>query len=519
MTVAKKDDPSTESVEYGQMKDDRQMIADILEGGRKVRNQGTMYLPKYPGEGQTEYQWRNRSAPWRPEFADALRNLVARPFGRDIAIKGDSPPEQIVGPKPNTGEDRRGGFVDDVDGRGNSLSVFCKNVFERGIAMGMAAIFVDTPKDDRPNLADGSRPPPRTVAESNAANIRPYWIFWDAMQIIALEIAWNGGKAFIKHMRVKETVIERDNFAEKTIDQIRVLEPGVWTVYRKKDPDGQGNGGDWAVYESGDFIASDGAPRQDIPVALFFTGRVEGSMKVRPPLADLSDMQIELYRAGSRKDDILTNAGSPMLQGKGIEKEEGAPDIIVGPRTVLYAPMSQDGKPTEWGFLQPDAANITEIRNDLESIVEDIRRLGMQPAIDKSGNPTATSAAIDNAKTHSTLQSWAMVLNDTIEQAMVYTTDYYGIEDRVQTHVDTDFAVLSYNQPALVFLQNARDNKDISQGTYLETAKRFGVLAADLDVQQEIEKTAQEIESLDTKTIPLDPNGDPLQIARGSVLV
>jgi hypothetical protein len=56
----------------------------------------------------------------------------------------------------------------------------------------------------------------------------------------------------------------------------------------------------------------------EIPIALFFTGERTGNYRVKPPLLDMAWMQIELYRAMSRNDQILTLAGSPMLVAKGM---------------------------------------------------------------------------------------------------------------------------------------------------------------------------------------------------------
>ena len=505
--------PSTESKEFQDMKGDRQKIADILDGGDAVRGKRDRYLPTYPDEGNLEYEWRLKTTPWRPEFADALRNLVSRPFGRDVTLRGDNIPEAIAGPKPTKGADRRGGIVDDVDGRGNSLTIFARNTFERGIAMGMAAIFVDYPDMNTQDQQDANAPGrPLTVAEVAASGARPYWVFWDALQIIALYTSFQGGKIVIEHMRVLETVTERDGFKENTFQQIRVLEPGRWQIWRKVNvATGTPVSMTWSLFKSGVFRRGTNEAAS-VPVALFFTGKVEGAMKVKPPLAALADMQIELYRAGSRKEEILTYAGSPMLKAKGLDKDPNGGSVVIGPRTVLYAPPAGDTE-TDWDYLQPNAANIKEVRENVSEIVEDMRRLGMQPALDKSGNPTATGQSIDAAKAHSTLKAWSLGMNDTIEQAFVFTTEYLGLPDLIQTSISTDFAVMPYNKDALTALQAARTGKEISSGTYLDGLKRFEVLRADLDIDQEVEKVATEMEGLEAEPvspIPVNPiTGEP----------
>ena len=82
-----------------------------------------------------------------------------------------------------------------------------------------------------------------------------------------------------------------------------------------------------------------------VPLVIWFTGERKGDHEVKPPLADLADVQIELYRALSREDEILNFAGYPMLSGNGFAKP--AEPIIVGPRSVLYAPGGE-GITTSW---------------------------------------------------------------------------------------------------------------------------------------------------------------------------
>ena len=280
------------------------------------------------------------------------------------------------------------------------------------------------------------------------------------------------------HARIRECRTERDGYGEKFVDQIRVLEPGTSEVFEKDIK------GVWVSQGVTPMVR--GGSHRSVPLALCFLGKRLGTQEVRLPLQSVCDMQIELFQALSRYEEILTYAGSPMLSGNGISPpaaSEGA--IALGPKTILFAPRSGDGPAPYWDFVQPNPANITAIKASVEAIQSDMRRIGLQPLTEQPGNSTATGKAIDAAKAHSAVKSWALLLNDTIEQAMVFTAQYLGIDTTIQTEVSTDFSVLPYATEPLKALSVARATKDISRKTYWDMLKRFDVLPSDFDSQAE----------------------------------
>jgi len=439
-------------------------VSDILDGVEAIRARRSTYLPRYEIETQGDYDRRLSSAPWRPEFADILQTLASKPFGRDVTLKGNVP-DDIQGTVDPSTKMRSGGLVDDIDGRGNSLTVFASDAFSNAVAKGAHAILVDHP----PMPDNASR------ADEKTAGARPYWIQVPIDNIIALYTDVEGGREVITHARIRECRTERDGYGEKIVNQIRVLEPGTSEVFE------QDTKGIWVSQGVTPMVR--GGKHHSVPLALCFLGKRLGMQEVRLPLQSVSDMQIELFQALSRYEEILVYAGSPMLSGNGIappsEKERA---IALGPKTILFAPRIGDGPTPYWDFVQPNPANITAIKASVEAIQSDMRRIGLQPLTEQPGNPTATGKAIDAAKAHSAVKSWALLQNDAIEQAMVFTAQYLGIETTIQTEVSTDFSVLPYAAEPLKALLTARATKDISHETLIGSLKRFDVLPADFDM-------------------------------------
>ena len=471
-------DPSKTSSEYESMRTNWTLISDIMEGAHKVRGAKMKYLPKYERESLQEYYRRNLVAPWRPEFTDILASIASKPFGKDVQFKG-SPPDIIRGVlNPETNE-RDGGLFGDIDGRGNNLTTFAREAFTLALANGMHAILVDYPDIGMST----------TIAQEREIGARPYWINIPAPNILALYTDMVGGREIITHVRIKESIIVRDEWNERIVERVRIFEPGHWELWERDLLSIWARVGEGVLNRGG---------KTEVPLALFFPGTREGTQKVKPPLIDLANMQIELYQALSRQEEILTFAGSPMLAANGMSPPIDGSVIDVGPRTVLFAPtMGTDTRP-KWEFVQPDASNIAEIRNHVVSIQNDMRRIGMQPLTEQTGNPTATGQSISSARAHIAIKAWALMMNDVIEQAFVYTCEWLGLPTEIETEISTDFSVMPYSQHPLQSLAAARGTRDLSRYTYLDGLKRFDVLPADFDYEAEQKRIKDEIASGET---------------------
>lgn len=502
MAVEPNQNPATESEDHKAMAPEWLKIDDICAGVSAIKKKTTIYLPRFTRESQAAYEIRLQQAPWRPEFTDALRNLCSKPFTKMVRVNEDAP-EQIQGKQDPKTKRRAGGFVDDVDGRGNSLHVFSRETFVNGVKRGVAAIYVTFP----------DAAPARTVAEEKASGVRPYWVQIEAPNILALYTMLINGREVVAHIRFKECTIERDGFAEVEVHRIRIIEldeagrPTSQTWRRNKDSG-------YEIEKPPEALLG----VSEIPVALLFTGERSGQWRVKPPLSDLAEMQLELYRALSREDQILTFAGHPMLKGVGMRPPQSsqqtmadgsirdvpAPQLEVGPATVLFAPPAGDGIQPDWDFIQPAAANIEVVGKHITKLTEDFRRLALQPTTSNSGNLTATGAAIEGAKSHSAIEVWANALKATLDQALKYTAEWLKIDDTVTATVHTDFLVGLQGGEELRDLGDMQKRKVISAKTEREEKARRGVLGPAFDEDEEIKRLAEEDEGLEPE-VPIDP--------------
>ena len=461
------DDPSTVSLDYKDMADDWRTISDILTGLKAIREGRDRYLPRYPGELADEYERRLKMTPWRAEFDDALRTLASKPFERKIALLGEDVPQEIKD------------LYENIDARGNDLTAFCRDPFKLGIAKGYHGIFVDYPNIN----------PQLTVRQEREVGARPYWISLRAEDILSVRTEVINGVEEVMHLRFKEASTEKKGkFGEERVESIRSFDRAdngviTWETYRKTN-------NEWKLYQDGVMQGQD-----KIPISLWYSGDREGPQKTKLPMKGLADMQLELYRALSRKDEIETYAGSPMLEGKGITPPGPTDDqILVGPKRILLAPPAMAGGQTGWTFIQPDAANMREIRESVKDLIDDLRRLGLQPMTQRSGGITATATSIDGAKAHTTIEAWCVLFRDAIERAWEYTCKWIKSSYVVAVHVHTDFSVLPYEQVPMDNITKARERGDVSVETFWDTSRRFDVLPPDFDPDVEKERITAEKE-------------------------
>lgn len=468
-------DPSKPSGAHDRMSSGWRMIDDILAGPEAIRNAGQTYLPKYAGEAQAEYDRRRQCAPWSAEFEDILRGLTAKPFAKPVGLRDGASASVLA-------------FAEDVDTRGRGLTAFAREVFDAGVAKGVHGIFVDY----------SATTPAVTVAQQQARRERPYWVSVRAEDILALDTAFIDGREAVIHLRLRENSTVREDYEERTVERVREYNRApiytgdvvtgyaapTWQVWEARSAQ-QGQVKAWDVVQRGTMSLS------VIPLVLFWTGKREGSQFVRPPLLSVADKQIELYRALARQDETMTYAGSPMLAAKGMQPPKGSEPVEVGPKRILYAPEGGS-----WDYIQPDAENLRQIREHVTGVIDDIRRLGMQPLTQRSGAVTATASAIEGARAHSAVQSWALALRDALDAALALNSAWVKEQPTGGTVVHTDFLPAVADQVPLDALAKARTAGDISRVAHVEALKRFGVLSPDFDVAADEEQIAEEMAGL-----------------------
>jgi hypothetical protein len=463
-------DVTTPSTDHRDMAGWLRKIADVRGGEETIKAAGVEYLPKWKKEPNDVYERRKAGTPWWPGFEDALINIAGKPFATPLTVTSDDQSKNIL-------DQRISDVIADVNGSGDALHTFARDIFLNGIANGLAGILVDFPKKD-PNA--------KTLADEKRLGLRPYWAPVHARDILACYYEMIGGKQFVRHMRIRERRTQQDGYGEKTVEQIRVLEPGrfeLWQVVSDAAPEKIDEGETSLSY---------------VPFVPFYTGQRFGNFAAKPPLLELANKNIHIYQKLSRKEQTLTLAGFPMLKVRGLDPElvpqtedsygRKIPEIEVGPGVVLAFPRESEGSLGDADYISPQADVLTEIREDLEADIREFQRLAKQPMQPGSGNITATANALDASKSNSAIATWALGLKDCLDQALVFTADWMGLKPSASVNVPTDFTADIRPDTDAKDLLSARAMGFISQETFLSEWKRRNMLAPDLDVAGEMHR-------------------------------
>lgn len=472
-----------------------EQVGDIVKGKAAIQMKGETYLPKFANEQTEDYETRLKLVKFTNVYRDIVESLANKPFEKEVTLTGE-PPEAIKT------------FAEDVDGSGNDITVFAVDTFFNGINDAVDWIFVDFPAI----APDGVRP--RTRQEERELGIRPFWTHIRAENVLEATSAIINGKEEWVKIRI---------FEPGEPNRIRVMTrdaTGAQFELYVENTDNTSTEKTWILEKSG--TISIGV----IPMVMFNTGRRDGRRYFfYPPMRDAADLQIELYQQESGSKFIRNLSAYPMLAGQGVNPEmdgTGKPKPIgIGPMRTLYARINGQGQSGKWEFIQPDAAILTYLKEDVKETIQQLRELGRQPLTAQSGNLTVITTAVAANKAKSAVAQWAFNLKNALENALLLTVLWMGsntVKYDPVVEVYTEFDDFSDTGEDLTALHNMRKDGDLSQKTYWKEMKRRKVLSDDFDEDDEIEALLDEVpgeEDLDAEGNPLNPQQTPTDPNQG----
>lgn len=474
-----RDEPDTMSGDAKAMAPHWAMVTTILGGAEAMRAARRDYLPQFKDETNENYDVRCSSAKFTNVFGDIVENLAQRPFHKPIQIDESGTPPEILT------------LAEDIDARGNSMHVFAQSVFAHAIAKGVDWIVVDH------TTAQGLRPN-ASVAEERAAGMRPYWRRYAAENVLAVYSAMIGGKEEFIHLRLREDRTERDGWGERKVERVRVMfrpelegggyGPAAYEVWEKVETADDRE--EWRVVEGPAPITL-----SYIPAVPVLTGqRIGQTWRIRPPMRDAADLQVDLFQQESALKHAKTMTAFPVLTGNGVSPPmvDGKPArIALGPATVLFAPNNGDGQRGEWKFLEPAATSLQFLAADIKETINQLRELGRQPLTAQSGNLTVVTTAFAAQKGNAAIQSWALNLGDALERALTITAEWMGIKGyKAKVIIDTDFDLGFGDDESFVHVLALEAAGDISREAVIHEAKRRGILDVDYDPVEDLAKIA-----------------------------
>lgn len=449
-------------------------VGAIVEGYHAIKLAGKTYLPMFPDELQADYDFRLENSKLTNIYRDVLEGLASKPFEEEISLIGG---EEV----PDEMEE----FAEDVDGAGNNLTMFAATLFFNGINNALDWIFVDYP-----TLEPGKA---ISIADAKAQNIKPFWSHVLARNVLEARTKMVNSKETLTYIRIFEPKTD-----QKKADRVRVFERSDVGLVT------------WQLYERNPEVTSDKPEAMTpidggtlsinvIPLVPFATGRRDGrTFKFFPAMRDAADLQITLYRNESALEWIKTMAGYPMLAANGMKPQYEADGktpkkIAVGPARVMYGPPDGNGGHGEWKFIEPSANSMEFLQKNIDKTKQDLRELGRQPLTALSTQLTTVTTSIAAGKARSAVTAWALALKDALENAFKITAAFEKSNYEVEVNVYTGFDNVADDSKDLETLTKARENRDLSQETYLFELKRRKVLSPEFKYEDELKKLLTEV--------------------------
>lgn len=456
-------DPSKLSSEVQCMHKSWDLVDALMGGTDAMQAAGEVLLPKFPAEDKDSYQCRLASSTLLPAYRETIKNMNGRVFAEPIAM-GDDSPEQIKG------------YAENIDNQGSNLQVWAQRLFRSGLSHGVSYALVDYP----PTVGADGQPVIRTVADEIAAGVRPYVVLIKPRQVLGWKSEARNGVEVLTQFRYMESVTEPDpenEFLDRCIDQVRVLEPGSWRVFRKMK--GDDNKDAWI--ETGRGTTS----LTVIPIVAYYTERT-GFLSGRPPLLELAHLNKKHWQKQSALDNMEITALVPMLALIGVEDDSF--QMTVGSSVATKLPKEGDMK-----WVEVTGKPIELNQASLDKLEDQMRMAGGKLLKkEQTATKTATQAEEEAAHELSPLETMAEQLEDAIDQILQLFADWMKLPEGGHVQVNGNFSPDYAPETTLPLLKGMADAHYLSQETLFNEVKRRGVISGDLEWEEEKQRISDQ---------------------------
>ena len=397
-----------------------EIMKAVTEGTEYLRENSEAFLPLEPREDFDAYLARVNRAVFSPFTQRLIRAATGLVLRKPITLTGDPYWTEM--------------FKMDVDGCGSDLDEYARRILMCSLTYGQSHILVDYPA---PSGAV-------SLAEERQQNRRPYWIEVDPNNLYGWRLDRESNYGNLIQARIAEKAVLPDgDFGEKVYDQIRVIEPGRYRVFRKKEQieemydvsDNSVTGNfemgsadkDYKQVESGQFSLG------EIPLVTVYSGKTENLVS-KPPLLDIAYLNIAHFQRQADLIHSLHVASQPMLVMEGYDDQ--TKDLAI---SVNYAMATQPGnkvyyvEPASSAF-DAQSAEIKELQMQMATL--GISTLSQQKFVAES----ADARRLDRVDTNSMLAMVSMELEQKLQKCFNLSAEYVGIEPP-EVKISRDFDI------------------------------------------------------------------------------
>ena len=463
-TLGGTDSPFTRTRAVLDMMKGWEIMKAVTEGTEYLRENSEAFLPLEPREDYTAYMARVNRAVFSPFTQRLIRAATGLVLRKPITLTGDPYWTEM--------------FKMDVDGCGSDLDEYARRVLMCSLTYGQSHILVDYPA---PSGAV-------SLAEERQQNRRPYWIEVDPNNLYGWRLDRESNYGNLIQVRLAERAVLPDgDFGEKVFEQIRVIEPGKYRVFRKTDQidemydvndnsyagefDAQTTGEEYTEVESGEFSLG------EIPLVTIYSGKTENLVS-KPPLLDIAYLNLAHFQRQADLIHSLHVASQPMLVMEGYDDQ--TKDLAI---SVNYAMATQPGnkvyyvEPASSAF-DAQSAEIRELQMQMATL--GISTLSQQKFVAES----ADARRLDRVDTNSMLAMVSMELEQKLQKAFNLSAEYVGIEPP-EVKISRDFDIERLIGQDITALTSLFDQQVIDREEFRDILVQGEVLPSANEVKSE----------------------------------
>jgi len=462
-SVGGSDSPFTRTRAVMDMVKGWEIMKAVTNGTEYLRDNSEAFLPLEPREDYTAYLSRVNRAVFSPYTQRLIRAATGLIMRKPITLIGDPYWTDV--------------FAKDVDGCGSDLDEYARRVLICSLTYGQSHILVDYPA---PTGA-------LTLAEERAQNRRPYWIEIDPTNIYGWRLDREVNYGSLIQVRIAEkAVVPSGEFGEQVFDQVRVIEPGTYRVYRKVAPkkdlinlqdnayasnfDGSENEKDYELVDSGEFSLG------EVPLVSVYSGKTD-TLASKPPLLDIAYLNLAHFQRQADLIHSLHVASQPMLVLEGWDDQ--TKDMSI---SVNYAMATQPGNKVY--YVEPASSAFEAQTNEIQELQLQMATLGISTlSQQKFVAESADARRLDRVDTNSMLSMVSLELEQKLQKVFNLSANYLGIEPP-EVKISRDFDIERLIGQDITALTSLFDQKVIDREEF-----------RDILVQGEVLPTASETEA------------------------
>jgi len=454
-SVGGSDSPFTRTRAVMDMVKGWEIMKAVTNGTEYLRDNSEAFLPLEPREDYTAYLSRVNRAVFSPYTQRLIRAATGLIMRKPIALIGDPYWTDV--------------FAKDVDGCGSDLDEYARRVLICSLTYGQSHILVDYPA---PTGA-------LSLAEERAQNRRPYWIEIDPTNIYGWRLDREVNYGSLIQVRIAEkAVVPSGEFGEQVFDQVRVIEPGKFSIYRKVSPkkdlinledssyagnfDGPENEKNYELVDSGEFSLG------EVPLVSVYSGKTD-TLTSKPPLLDIAYLNLAHFQRQADLIHSLHVASQPMLVLEGWDDQ--TKDMSI---SVNYAMATQPGNKVY--YVEPASSAFEAQTNEIQELQVQMATLGISTlSQQKFVAESADARRLDRVDTNSMLSMVSLELEQKLQKVFNLSANYLGMEPP-EVKISRDFDIERLIGQDITALTSLFDQKVIDREEFRDILVQGEVL-------------------------------------------